>query len=63
MEEFLSTWATSRDATTMDGEDVEMDDIEAISNEAQLAKLRKCVDAFVPRIEGNAWLQAVLSST
>jgi DNA mismatch repair protein MSH2 len=36
-----------------------MDDV---SQEAQLAELRQCVEEFRPRIEQNAWVQSLLTS-
>ncbi len=59
VEEFLAAWASGADVD-VDGEDVVMDDIEAVSNEAQLARLRSCVERFGPRIEANPWLRSVL---
>ena len=57
VEELLRTWAESTSGT--DGEDVVMDDVSA---DVQLEELRRCVEGFRPRIEGNAWVQSVISS-
>ncbi|EMD34794.1 hypothetical protein CERSUDRAFT_125339 [Gelatoporia subvermispora B] len=59
VEEFLRTWAAHTPAT--DGEDIVMAD-EDTSPEAQFEELRKCVEQFRPRMEGNAWVQNVLAS-
>lgn len=58
MEEFLRAWSAQQDST--DGEDVIMADEE--DPEANLEKLKKCMEQFRPRIENNRWLQSVLSS-
>ena len=58
VEEFLKKWAQRQ----QDGEDVVMADNEDDSPEAQLTDLRKCLEEFRPQIEGNAWVQQVLSS-
>jgi DNA mismatch repair protein MSH2 len=55
VEELLRTWAESG----TDGEDVVMDDVSA---DTQLEELRRCAEAFRPRIEGNAWVQSMISS-
>lgn len=60
VEEFLRTWASRQQ--NQDGEDVVMTDGEEDTPEAQMAELRKCFDEFRPRIEGNPWVQQVLSS-
>ncbi|KAF8434863.1 DNA mismatch repair protein [Boletus edulis BED1] len=57
VEELLRTWAESTQDT--DGEDIVMEDDFA---DAQLDELRQCVEAFRPRIEGNAWVQSIISS-
>ncbi|KAF8551428.1 DNA mismatch repair protein [Imleria badia] len=57
VEELLRTWAESTSGT--DGEDVVMGDD---STDTQLEELRQCVYAFRPRIEGNAWVQSMISS-
>ncbi|OCH93883.1 hypothetical protein OBBRIDRAFT_723791, partial [Obba rivulosa] len=59
VEELLRTWASQTPGT--DGEDVVMGD-EELSPEAQLEELKRCVEQFRPRIEGNAWVQTVLAS-
>ena len=35
---------------------------DTLSSEGDLAKLKKCVEDLRPRIESNAWLQAMLKS-
>ncbi|KAI9568665.1 DNA mismatch repair protein [Boletus coccyginus] len=57
VEELLRTWAESTSGT--DGEDVVMEDVSA---DVQLEELRRCVEEFRPRIEGNAWVQSMISS-
>ncbi|RDX54685.1 DNA mismatch repair protein [Lentinus brumalis] len=58
VEEMLRTWASK---STDDGEDIVMDD-DDVSPEEQLEELRRCVEQFRPRIEGNAWAQGLLAS-
>ena len=58
VEELLRTWAESTSGA--DGEDVVMDD--EFSADTQLEELRRCVEAFRPRIEGNARVQSMISS-
>jgi DNA mismatch repair protein MSH2 len=61
VEELLRTWAAR--SPSQDGEDVFMADGQADeSPETQLEALKKCVDAFRPRLEGNAWVQRVLTT-
>ncbi|KAG7443335.1 DNA mismatch repair protein [Guyanagaster necrorhizus] len=60
VEELLSTWAASQKQG--DDEDVVMEDIDGISAESQLEELKRCFDAFQPKIEGNAWLQSLLAT-
>ena len=57
VEDLLRTWAESTSGT--DDEDVVMEDVSA---DAQLEELRRCVQAFQPRIEGNAWVQSMISA-
>lgn len=57
VEDLLRTWAESTSGT--DDEDVVMEDVSA---DAQLEELRQCVKAFQPRIEGNAWVQSMISA-
>lgn len=57
VEDLLRTWAGS--TAGVDGEDVVMEDADA---DAQLEELRRCVEAFRPRVEGNAWVQSMMSS-
>lgn len=62
MEEFLRKWAGKE----TDGEDVIMgdgdeDDFE-VENAKELESLKKVVDELLPRMEGNAWLQSVITS-
>ena len=54
----IRTWAES--TSSADGEDVVMDD--DLSADTQLEELRRCVEAFRPRIEGNACVQSMISS-
>ena len=54
VEELLRTWTESG----TDDEDVVMDDVSA---DVQLEELRRCAEAFRPRIEGNAWVQSMIS--
>lgn len=61
VEELLRTWAESTSAAGTDGEDVVMEDASE-SVDAQLEELRRCVDAFRPRIEGNAWVQSIIAA-
>ncbi len=35
---------------------------EEASEEAQLEELRRCVEQFRPKIEGNPWVQSVLAT-
>jgi len=58
VKELLRTWAEPTSGTG--GEDVVMDD--ELSADTQLEELRLCVEAFPPRIEGNAWGQLMISS-
>ena len=65
VEELLKTWSsTSSTSSALAGsdEDVEMADDAEDDAEAQLATLRRCVEQFRPRLEGNAWVQQVLAS-
>lgn len=57
MEELLRSWAKTAET---DGEDAVMSD--DLSPEEQLEELRRCVDVFRPRIEGNAWVQSLMVS-
>ena len=57
VEELLPTWAESTSGA--EGEDVVMNDV---ATDTQLEKLHQCVEAFRPRIEGNAWVQSMISS-
>lgn len=57
VEDLLRKWTESIPGT--DDEDVVMEDVSA---EVQLEELRRCVEAFRPRIEGNAWVQSMISS-
>ncbi|KAN0086029.1 MutS domain V domain containing protein [Tylopilus felleus] len=57
VEDLLRTWAGS--TAGVDGEDVVMEDADA---DAQLEELRRCVEAFRPRVGGNAWVQSMMSS-
>lgn len=57
VEALLRAWANSG----QDGEDVVMED-EDDTPEAQLAELRKCVEQFRPKVEGNTWAQSLLVS-
>ncbi|OJT02824.1 DNA mismatch repair protein msh-2 [Trametes pubescens] len=59
VEDLLRAWATTQGGH--DGEDVVMGDEEA-SEEAQLEELRRCVEQFRPKIEGNPWVQSVLAT-
>lgn len=56
VEDFLRSWTTPTD-----GEDVVMD-LEEISPELQLAQLKAHVDKYLPQIESNPWLQALLTT-
>lgn len=60
VEEFLAQWAASNEAA-QDGEDIMMgsDDLEG---DHELERLKACVGEFLPRIDGNPWLQSVLST-
>ena len=60
VEEVLRTWAAS--SAPQDGEDVVMADSDEESAEAQLAALKKCMEEFKPRLEGNAWVQRLLTT-
>ena len=55
VQQLLKAWASNAD-----GEDVIMAD--DVSPEAQLEELRMCVEKFRPQIEGNAWLQEMITS-
>jgi DNA mismatch repair protein MSH2 len=55
VEELLRKWAVGGDS---DG-DVEMGEAGA---DAQLARLRACVGEYKERMEGNAWVQSVLTA-
>ncbi|OCH93892.1 hypothetical protein OBBRIDRAFT_832212 [Obba rivulosa] len=59
VEQLLRIWASQTPRTN--GEDVVMGD-EELSPEAQLKELKRCVEQFRPRIEGNAWVQNVIAS-
>ncbi|KIJ61455.1 hypothetical protein HYDPIDRAFT_137783 [Hydnomerulius pinastri MD-312] len=56
VEDLLRKWAQT---SSTDGEDVIMEDV---SPEAQLEELRRCVEELRPRIEGNAWVQSMITS-
>lgn len=58
IEELLRSWASATPA--QDGEDVVMAD--ELDPDAQLEELKRCVEQFRPRIEGNAWVQSILTS-
>lgn len=58
VEELLRTWASAPSAH--DGADVVMGD--ELDTDAELAELKRCVEQFRPRIEGNAWVQSILTS-
>ena len=61
VEQLLKTWAAR--ASTQDGEDVVMaENDEADDPEAQLAELKKCIEEFRPQLEGNLWVQKVLTT-
>lgn len=57
VEELLRTWTSS---TAQDGDDIAMGD--AADPDAQLVQLKRCVQEFQPRIEGNTWVQSLLTS-
>jgi DNA mismatch repair protein MSH2 len=59
VEDLLRTWAGSQ-SSTVDGEDVNMEAEQ--TPEQQLDELRRCVDAFKPRIESNPWVQSLLTA-
>ncbi|TFY67631.1 hypothetical protein EVG20_g3870 [Dentipellis fragilis] len=66
VEEFLRTWS-AQGAAGQDGDgDVVMSDDNPTqadaSPEAQLAQLKACFAEFRPRLEGNPWVQSLLSS-
>ncbi|KIJ14608.1 hypothetical protein PAXINDRAFT_163339 [Paxillus involutus ATCC 200175] len=56
VEDLLRKWA---ETSATDGDDIVMEDVSA---DAQLEELRRCVEDFRPRIEGNAWVQSMISS-
>ncbi|KIK97618.1 hypothetical protein PAXRUDRAFT_824778 [Paxillus rubicundulus Ve08.2h10] len=56
VEDLLRKWAEN---SATDGDDIVMEDVSA---DAQLEELRRCVEEFRPRIEGNAWVQSMISS-
>jgi DNA mismatch repair protein MSH2 len=59
VEEMLRKWAGGAGA---DG-DVEMGDTEGARDpEAQLARLKACMEEYRERMEGNAWVQGVIAS-
>ncbi|KZP28118.1 DNA mismatch repair protein [Athelia psychrophila] len=58
VQQLLKTWASE---SNTDGEDVVMAE-DDLSPEAQLEALRNCVEQFRPQIEGNAWLQEMITS-
>lgn len=61
VEQLLAEW--SRNGSEQDGEDVVMLDMEAeTSADAQLAELKQCVEKYRAQIEGNPWLQSVLTT-
>lgn len=60
VEEFLKTWASRQH--DQDGGDVVMSEADDDSSESQLRELRQCLEEFRPRIEGNPWVQQMLSS-
>ena len=60
VEQLLRTWASR--VSGQDGEDVDMDADTDDSPEAQVEELRKCMEQFKSQIEGNAWVQRVLTS-
>lgn len=59
IEELLRSWATSSHGG--DSEDVEMTD-DSETPERQVEELKRCVERFRSRIEGNAWARNVLAS-
>lgn len=60
MEEFLRAWSARKSPN--DDEDVIMADDDEQSPEDQVEELKRCIEEFRPRIEGNRWLQSVLTS-
>lgn len=56
LEQVLRRWAQG---TRSNGENVQMEDV---TPEAQLEELRRCVEQFRARIEGNSWVQSMISS-
>lgn len=59
IEELLRSWAGTLPAN---GEDVEMADDDSELPERQAEELKRCVERFRSRIEGNAWARTVLAS-
>jgi DNA mismatch repair protein MSH2 len=57
VEEILRTWSSG---PSPDDGDVSMS--EDLSPEYQLAELRKSFEKYKPRIEGNQWLQTLLTT-
>lgn len=61
VEELLRDWISQKSA--QDGEDIIMDDDDdELSSDAQLEELKRSVEKFRPQIEGNPWLQSLLTS-
>ena len=61
VEDLLRTWASS--SAVQDDGDVVMGDAEANETpEAQLEALKKCVEQFRPQLEGNAWVQRLMTT-
>jgi DNA mismatch repair protein MSH2 len=58
IEEMLRSW--SADGASADG-DVDMDAADP-DPEAQLARLRACMDRFRPQLEANPWVQSLLAT-
>jgi DNA mismatch repair protein MSH2 len=56
VEEMLQFWASQ---SAGDSEDVEM--LGPDSDERQLSELKQCMERFKPQIEGNQWLQKMLT--
>ena len=59
VEELLRTWV-DRCASSSDGDDIIMEDTSATDRE--LSALQQCLEDYRERIEGNPWIQSLLTT-
>lgn len=61
VEDMLRAWAARADDTTGNDEDIIMSD--PLSPEVQLEELKRCMEAFALRMQGNEWVTSILAAS